>query len=260
MRASILLSAIFIAIAAARVAISEDGPITGALGSATVTADNPPGQVYIATLPKTAFDKAAYPSGGNVEGRISAEAHPGGIGVDFDINFWNLPETDGPFTYHIHEFPVPIDGNCIATGGHLDPFRREDDPACDSKLKQTCEVGDLSGKHSKITSDPFIATYRDLYTSTKPGNPAFFGNLSFVLHYSNKTRITCANFILQNASYTSTDNGTATATPYPSSSSVSPKVPMPSGTASGAASSFPKAAIVGVGVAAVLEAAMILFM
>ena len=36
--------------------------------------------------------------------------------------------------------------------------------------------------------------YVDPYSATLATNPAFFGNLSFVVHLSNKTRIGCANF------------------------------------------------------------------
>jgi hypothetical protein len=37
--------------------------------------------------------------------------------------------------------------------------------------------------------------YVDAFSSTIPGTPAYFGNLSFVLHLANKTRIGCANFM-----------------------------------------------------------------
>lgn len=59
---------------------------------------------------------------------------------------------------------------------------------------QTCEVGDLAGKHGKIESDPYEKHYVDMYASTNPDSEAFFGDLSFVLHYANSTRLTCANF------------------------------------------------------------------
>ena len=160
-----------------------------------MTINNPSNVSYVARLPGTAFDSTAFPEGGNVEGQIVAQARPDGIGVVFSVQFSNLPKTGVPFTYHIHTLPVPADGNCTAAGGHLDPFQRGDDPTCDSELKQTCQVGDLSGKHGKITADPFNTTYHDLFASTDPANAAFFGNLSFVLHYPNKTRITCANFV-----------------------------------------------------------------
>ncbi len=52
--------------------------------------------------------------------------------------------------YHIHVNPVPADGNCTATGGHLDPYQRGDTPACDAKKPATCQVGDLSGKYGLV--------------------------------------------------------------------------------------------------------------
>jgi hypothetical protein len=67
-------------------------------------------------------------------------------------------------------------------------------------------VGDLSGKYGKVTSDPFYATYTDPYTSNTPGLGSFYGNRSFVLHFGNKTRITCANFVKIH------NNGTASPT------------------------------------------------
>lgn len=42
-----------------------------------------------------------------------------------------------------------------------------------------------------------VIRYIDPYSATRPDSNAFFGNLSFVLHLSNKTRIGCANFTVQ---------------------------------------------------------------
>jgi len=97
--------------------------------------------------------------------------------------------------YHLHVLPVPAGGqNCTATLAHLDPFIRGEDTACDASKPETCQVGDLSGKWGKITSDPFKARYHDNFASTKEGIGAYFGNRSFVLHYPNKTRLGCASF------------------------------------------------------------------
>lgn len=38
-------------------------------------------------------------------------------------------------------------------------------------------------------------SYTDDYAALVPGIGAFFGNRSIVIHYPNKTRITCANFV-----------------------------------------------------------------
>ncbi|CAK7202196.1 Cell surface superoxide dismutase [Cu-Zn] 4 [Sporothrix eucalyptigena] len=257
MRASVLLSAVSAAGVLAQDAVAATGPLTGARGNATVTINNPSDVAYVATLPETAFDTAAFPEGGNVKGRIWAQARPDGIGVTFNVKFSNLPKTGGPFTYHIHAVPVPANGNCTAAGGHLDPFQRNDDPPCESELKQTCQVGDLSGKHGKITSDPFNATYHDLFASTDPTNPAFFGNLSFVLHYPNKTRITCANFVQEAAAHKG-GNGTAKTTPTGTGSAVPSKTPASfvtvSAAAAGAGIASTRVAVLGAGAAAVLAA------
>lgn len=188
------LSILSLLVAAAASLVTAQSVKTGDLGNATVVLNNPPGVVYSATLPETAFDKAAFPNGGNVKGSIAATANPDGIGVWFKVSFSNLPKEGGPFTYHIHVDPVSSDGNCTKTLAHLDPFIRGEDPVCDPKLPQTCQVGDLSGKHGKITSDPFEVSYYDQFASTADGIGAFFGNRSFVVHYPNKTRISCANF------------------------------------------------------------------
>lgn len=69
-------------------------------------------------------------------------------------------------------------------------------PACDPTPPQTCQVGDLSRKHEKITSDPLVASYSDEFASTVEGLDWFFGNRSLTAHFANATRITCANFTL----------------------------------------------------------------
>ncbi|KUJ22546.1 uncharacterized protein LY89DRAFT_303129 [Mollisia scopiformis] len=177
-------------------------PVTGIQGNATTVENNPPGMVYTATLPTTEFFNPSDPRG-NVKGSVAAVASSSGIGVDFQVSFSNLPTSGGPFLYHIHAFPVAADGNCTSTLGHLDPFIRGETPGCNSSLPQTCQVGDLSGKYGKITSDPFLATYTDDFASTLPGIGAFFGNRSITLHFANTTRLTCANFTLSSAATSS---------------------------------------------------------
>lgn len=101
--------------------------------------------------------------------------------------------------------PVSSNGSCASTLGHLDPFVRGDAPPCDASAPQTCQVGDLSGKYGKVTSDPFKANYTDPYTSIAEGtSESFFGNRSFVLHNSTGARIACASFQL----VTAATNGT----------------------------------------------------
>jgi hypothetical protein len=180
--------------------------------------------VYKATLPESAFFKPAYPDGGNIEGEITAVANPDGRGVLFTLKLSNLPKIGEPLrkstcrkgkgengvvstseevanispfsAYHLHVAPVPENGNCTATLAHLDPFIRGEATPCDADHPETCQVGDLSGKYGAISTDEdtWEDSYVDLYASTLEGIGAFFGNRSIVIHYPNKTRITCANF------------------------------------------------------------------
>ncbi|KAH6610597.1 cu [Trichoderma cornu-damae] len=159
---------------------------------APVVSGNPHGVEYKAALPKQPFFSDAALAG-NVKGYVSAVAAPGGKGVKFTVQFENFPKEGGPFLYHIHEMPA-TNGNCTSTLAHLDPYHRGETPACDASKPETCQVGDLSGKYGKINSDPYLAEYFDLYTSLRSDSPAFFGNRSIVVHYANKTRLTCANF------------------------------------------------------------------
>lgn len=138
--------------------------------------------------------------------------------------------------YHIHVDPVPSDGNCTDTLGHLDPYERGESPACNPIQPETCQVGDLSGKYGTISipfSDAsFQVNYLDLYTSTQPDLNSFFGNRSVVIHDNNLTRIACANFELAQGSDVPVyhpGNGTNSTSPTTSSA-------IGSSTASGSAS------------------------
>lgn len=192
-------------------AASVSAQNTGKLGDAAEVNDNPVGAIYKATLPDTAFTKSAYPNGGNVKGSIYALSSPDGEGVIFKVKFSNIPSEGGPFIYHIHDQPVPEDGNCTSTLAHLDPYERGETPSCDSNAPQTCQVGDLSGKHGNITGDTDV-TYTDNFASLKEGIGAFFGNRSFVFHFGNKTRITCANFEKVDAGNTCSGSGSPSST------------------------------------------------
>lgn len=90
---------------------------------------------------------------------------------------------------------IDTDGNCSSAGAHLDPYDAGDTTPCDFTQPQTCQVGDLSGKHGKInSSEPFTANYKDLYASTLDSSPAYIGHFrSLVIHAANGTRIACAN-------------------------------------------------------------------
>lgn len=157
-------------------------------------------------------------TGSTVTGRITISSTSGGSGVSVFVNFTGFPSEAeyGPFVYHIHTLPVPADGNCTATLGHLDPTDRGEYYPCNMAAPDTCQVGDLSGKHGNITMTDFTSQYTDAFLSTDPSSPAFFGNLSVVIHTSNVTRITCANFQIMTPNSTNSTTSTATqsAVPY----------------------------------------------
>jgi len=197
-------------------------PITGILGNASIVSDNPAGVVYTATLPTTEFFNPSDPRG-NIKGSVSGVAGTNGVGVTFSVSFSNLPTSGGPFLYHIHSAPVPADGNCTDTLAHLDPYIRGEIPPCNDTIPQTCQVGDLSGKHGMITSDPFTASYVDDFASTVDGIGAFFGNRSLTLHFGNTTRITCANFSMAATSTTGGANATSTGTPIQFTGAAAPR-------------------------------------
>ncbi|ETS87522.1 hypothetical protein PFICI_01350 [Pestalotiopsis fici W106-1] len=208
---------------------------TGALGNATVVTNNPVGQSFVGTLPKDAFFTAGSLDG-NVQGSITVKTGANGVGVDYVVSFSNLPKEGGPFPYHIHQSAVPSNGNCTATLAHLDPFVRGEDPVCNAEFPQTCQVGDLSGKYGKITSDPFEATFHDEFGSLNIGSNASIQDRSFVVHFANKTRITCANFAVSGYGNGTTNMTTSIAPTY-SATGTGGVLPTTASTAAGTSGS-----------------------
>ena len=150
-----MYSAIVVAALSGLVLTNAQAPgpngITGVLGNAFITTDNPAGVTYTAVLPNSDTT--------GIRGYLSATSNANGTGVLFNVNFYGFPSAAlGPFLYHIHDQPVPADGNCTGTLAHLDPFIRGEMPPCDATQPETCQVGDLSGKHGKIMTSPFQAS------------------------------------------------------------------------------------------------------
>lgn len=176
---------------------------------------NQPAATYVATLPPSMFNPLV---GSPVQGTVKAVGTMSG--VQFSVNLSNLPSQAmyGPFAWHIHTMPVPSDGNCTATMGHLDPQNVGELYMCNTGNTATCQVGDLAGKHGGkiMTTGNFSTSFVDSYLSTMPGSPAFFGGLAFVLHTGNTSRITCANFEMMG-------NGTMMGNATASTSSVVPQ-------------------------------------
>ncbi|RKP22260.1 hypothetical protein SYNPS1DRAFT_2749, partial [Syncephalis pseudoplumigaleata] len=123
-----------------------------------------------------------------------------------------LPRNDREgYLYHLHQKPVPANGNCTETAGHLDPFHVNPAPGkhypCDPHDPRTCEVGDLSGKHGRLQptdpegrswlTDATPMTFLDpqLDWSNQPEVSIFYGRSVVIHRPSDSTRYTCANLV-----------------------------------------------------------------
>lgn len=181
------------------VAINKFSLLNSVLTATTVLS----AAVEVTDSPSNSIARAEL-STGDIEGIIEFTVPNKTVFVNFDIV--GLPEGKGPFIYHIHQYPVPQDGNCTGTGGHLNPFNGT--TTCNSTDISTCQVGDLSGKHGSIASDLtcFEAKYYDPYLSLNPDDVAYFGNLSVVVHDASEARIACANITLVDSAELSSDD------------------------------------------------------
>lgn len=160
--------------------------ITGTYGDAKAYPEQPAGKEYRADFTGTKL------SGGVIFSPASGKG-----GVKVEVKLYGFPTEGGPFTYHIHDQPVPTDGNCTLTKAHLDPFIRGQKVPCDPNRPQSCEVGDLAGKHGKIPADTsngtYYKSYDDLYLTLTQGEGSFIGNRSVVIHTNDTKRYACAN-------------------------------------------------------------------
>jgi Cu/Zn superoxide dismutase len=119
--------------------------------------------------------------------------------TEIELDFHCIPDYPGqtPYPWHVHVKPVDNTGDCKSTGLHLDPANlnpggNSTTYKCDPKNpKETCELGDLSGKFGKL--EPKQKTYKfsdpDLLLI---GEDGIIGR-SIVIHLANSTRIACAN-------------------------------------------------------------------
>ncbi|KAI2624818.1 superoxide dismutase [Xylaria nigripes] len=210
------ISRIFLS-AALGTCVLAQADATGKLGDAISVTNNPIGKSAIAELPKEPFTPGSLD--GNIKGSVKATTGPDGVGVDFEVSFSNLPKEGGPFIYHIHVEPVNEAGNCTETLAHLDPFIRGETPSCDPSKPASCQIGDLSGKYGSIKEDPFTAKFHDNFTSMVEGPGSYFLNRSIVVHFANKTRITCANFAVLNSTGNDASN-TSGSGPHTSATGV----------------------------------------
>lgn len=144
---------------------------------------NPKGVVALADFP-AGFDQ-------NVKGNVVFTAKEGSF-VNVHVDVTGSPQDGQPFYYHIHEFPVPADGNCEAVGLHFNPYNAPAD--CDSQKDDSyCQVGDLAGKHGYINTTCFETNYVDEYLSLNKKSNSYIVGKSVVFHFENMTKLACAN-------------------------------------------------------------------
>ncbi|KAB8339158.1 hypothetical protein FH972_022095 [Carpinus fangiana] len=225
----------------------SNGATTDAPGLSTS-----PGHSYVANFYET---DTTYGVNGSL---VIAPSSMGPASVTLSIG--NLPATGGPFIYHIHTHTVPKleDGslNCTAALTHLDPYDRGETPKCDSSKPESCQVGDLSGKHGAIPmghEGVYTTTFTDAYISTYAGSKddaaarAFVGSArSVVVHLANKTRIACANLEKLPNMIPAPQGGSSNQTaPYPiPGNGTLPTGTPPMVTAPGTAPHVPKSTVV----------------
>jgi len=190
-------SSVFAAVAPKK----EDGVptnVTGTLGNAIEYENNPKGEVYSAQFSE------------KLSGSITFSTSSDGKSITVKLDLSNLPSQSGNYSYHIHDQPVPPNGNCTLTLAHLDPFVRGQAIPCDPKRPQSCEVGDLSGKHGGIpsTNPSYTTTYTDDYITLEQGVGAYIGNRSVVIHTQDTKRFACANITVVTTSGSGSDGPT----------------------------------------------------
>ncbi|KAJ2727196.1 hypothetical protein GGI07_000080 [Coemansia sp. Benny D115] len=103
------------------------------------------------------------------------------------------------YPYHVHTNVVPSNGNCTATGGHLDPFgvktKAGANYKCDvTKAQSTCELGDLAGMFGNMTADASGNYEKRISDSILDftGSNSILGH-SIVIHGPDNARLACAN-------------------------------------------------------------------
>lgn len=158
-------------------------------GASPVKTNSPTNVRYVAHLKKY--------------GSVAFYSTNGSVTVDVDIS--NLPTSGGPFLYHVHQRVVPTNGNCTGTLAHFNPYNGSETATAPAEK----EDGDLSGKHGTIHGTALRTTYIDPWLSLNPSDPAFFGNLSVVVHFANTTRIDCANITRAEVNSTTVNAGSA---------------------------------------------------
>lgn len=151
--------------------------------AAPVTNGNPEGVVYRAQID--------WLDQNGIDGFFEVKSAKDGKGTDLNFEFNGLKGPGAPYAYHIHEKPVSA-RDCNSTGGHLNPYKATG--KCNSSKRETCEVGDLSGKYGTVEASKYQEAFAEPYLSTNKNDPAFVGDKSIVIHDKDNKRVACASF------------------------------------------------------------------
>lgn len=157
------------------------------------TADKAP---QIKKNPKDVVAIADFPFGGDksITGNVLFTAKNGSaVNVHFDMT--GFPATGGPFYFHIHESPVPLNRDCEQVGNHFNPYNAP--PDCIKQRDDSyCQVGDFLGKHGFVNSTCFELQFQDPYLSLNKKSKSYIVGRSLVFHYENMTKLACADIEL----------------------------------------------------------------
>ncbi|KAJ2825524.1 hypothetical protein IWW50_002811 [Coemansia erecta] len=138
----------------------------------------------------------AEPQGTNVTAVFRFVKNIDGNGLELAISARGL-DVGAEYPFHIHVSPVPSDGNCTATGGHLNPYNIPSSTKCskDDALK-TCELGDLAGIYGNLVGDDQGQCLMNINaTELTFGGENTILDHSIVIHNSNKDRVACSSII-----------------------------------------------------------------
>ncbi|KAJ1748466.1 hypothetical protein GGH19_003077 [Coemansia sp. RSA 1807] len=121
-----------------------------------------------------------------------------GNGLELAISASGL-EKGGEYPFHIHVNNVPSNGNCTATGGHLDPFGIKaaagDAYKCSADdISNTCELGDLAGIFGNLVGDDEGKCLKSVNaTELTFGGKSTILDHSIVIHNAKGDRVACSN-------------------------------------------------------------------
>ncbi|XP_055013791.1 uncharacterized protein cusr isoform X1 [Boleophthalmus pectinirostris] len=129
------------------------------------------------------------------------------VSIFLDLSYGNSATAPTKsHNWHVHTYPIgserdDSDGRCITTEGHWNPFRVDTEHMsyntyCSSASPLSCEVGDLSGKHTTVNLgvNAGAVEAKHFFTDVTSWVPGIVGR-SLVLHQAEKAgpRIACAN-------------------------------------------------------------------